>query len=292
VDFVDIDAVSRNISTAALKEKLIEAQQAGTLPDLVIPVDFAGLPADLREIRLLADRYGFKVLEDASHATGASYLQRPVGSQFADATVFSFHAVKIVTTGEGGMVTTQNGALAKRLRLLRSHGMTRDHSDLEGEPHGSWYYEQIDLGFNYRMTDIAAALGLSQLARLDSMQAARAALAERYDHFLAHLPLRLPARLPDRVSAWHLYPIEIWMDRSAATRRAVFEALRAANIGVNVHYIPIHTQPYYLRLGFRPGQFPIAENYYNNAISLPLFPSLTEAQQDRVVCVLQGAFDL
>lgn len=289
IGFVDIDPHTRNMSLVALEAKLADAKQRDALPAVVIPVDFAGLPCDLREMRGLADRYGFRILEDASHATGASYLGRPTGSQFADVTVFSFHAVKIVTTAEGGMVTTQDSALAHRLRLLRSHGMTRVADDMQFTPDGPWYYEQMALGFNYRLTDMQAALGLSQLGRLAAMHAGRIAVADRYDTLLAGLPLRRPARSADRVSAWHLYAIEIDTDHSQASRLDVFNALRAAHIGVNVHYIPIHTQPHYRTLGFKPGDFPAAESYYANAISLPLFPALTVAQQDRVVAVLQHA---
>lgn len=289
VDFVDIDPVSRNMSVDALRAKLHDAERQGTLPQVVVPVDFAGLPADLREMRSLADRYGFAILEDASHATGATYLGRPVGSAWADATVFSFHAVKIVTTAEGGLITTHDAAVARRLRMLRSHGMTREPEDLESVPEGPWVYEQQLLGFNYRMTDLQAALGTSQLQRLDDLQARRSALADRYDRLLEDLPLRLPARKPDRVSAWHLYAIELVPGRGASSRAEVFAALREAGISANVHYIPIHTQPHYRRLGFQPGQFPAAEAYYAQAISLPLFPSLSEARQDRVVDVLRGA---
>jgi len=287
VDFVDIDPATRNMSVEALRARLEAAEVSGTLPRIVIPVDFAGLPCDLREMRALADRYGFRILEDASHATGALYHGRPVGSAWADASVFSFHAVKIVTTGEGGLVTTQDDALAQELRLLRSHGMTREPALMQREPDGPWYYEQQRLGHNARMTDLQAALGASQFARLDAMHAQRAALAERYDGLLAALPLKRPARLADRVSAWHLYAVEV--DTPRTTRRAVFDALRAADIGVNVHYIPIHTQPHYERLGFRRGDFPAAEAYYANAISLPLFPAMTLAEQDHVVSSLQRA---
>jgi UDP-4-amino-4,6-dideoxy-N-acetyl-beta-L-altrosamine transaminase len=289
VDFVDIDPVTRNMSVAALEAKLVDAARKGTLPQVVIPVDFAGLPCDLREMRALADRYGFGILEDASHATGASYLGRPVGSVWADLTVFSFHAVKIVTTAEGGLVSTQDPRLAGRLRLLRSHGMTRDAAEMDAPAEGPWVYQQVGLGYNYRLTDLQATLGRSQLRRLEVMHAARTERAALYDRLLADLPLRLPARLPDRVSAWHLYAIEIDDTRTAATRADVFAALRAAQIGVNVHYIPIHTQPYYRRLGFKPGDFPAAERYYAGAISLPLFPAMTRTQQDHVVQVLTDA---
>jgi UDP-4-amino-4,6-dideoxy-N-acetyl-beta-L-altrosamine transaminase len=289
VDFVDIDPATRNLSIAALAQKLEHAKAVDRLPKLLIPVDFAGFPADLREMRALAETYGFSILEDASHATGASYLGQPVGNRWADITVFSFHAVKVVTTAEGGLLTTQNAQLADHLRLLRSHGMTRDFAQLQAEPEGPWVYEQVQLGHNMRMTDLQAALGLSQLKRLDAMHAARCRLADRYDRLLADLPLRLPARADDRVSAWHLYAVEIDKQRSKRSRADLFAALRAANIGVNVHYIPIHTQPYYQRLGFGFGDFPAAEAYYAQAISLPLFPSLSDEQQDRVVQVLREA---
>ena len=289
IDFVDIDPGTRNLSVTALVAKLEAAASNGTLPKVLIPVDFAGLPCDLREMRMLADRYGFRILEDASHATGASYLGRPIGSQFADATVFSFHAVKILTTAEGGIVTTTDPAMAQRLRELRSHGMTREPADLQHEPDGPWYYEQQSLGFNYRMTDLQAALGSAQLGRLAAMQAQRVALADRYDELLAALPVLTPARPADRQSAWHLYAIEIDAKRTPIRRLDVFQALRTAGIGVNVHYIPIHTQPHYTRLGFQRGDFPAAERYYEQAISLPLFPALTPSQQAHVVDVLAGA---
>ncbi|WP_088281768.1 UDP-4-amino-4,6-dideoxy-N-acetyl-beta-L-altrosamine transaminase [Ideonella sp. A 288] len=287
VDFVDIDPRTRNLSVPALRARLEAAATLGALPRVVIPVDFGGLPCDLPEIRALADEFGFAVLEDASHATGARLHGRPVGSAWADASVFSFHAVKIVTTGEGGMVTTPDAALAERLRLLRSHGMVRDAAQLRSPPEGPWVYEQHLLGWNCRMTELQAALGLSQMQHLDTAHARRAALAERYDGLLAALPLIRPARLADRVSAWHLYPVEVDGARTDRTRAEVFAALRAADIGVNVHYIPIHTQPYYRELGFRPGDFPAAEAYAARTLSLPLFPQMTHDEQDRVVEVLQ-----
>lgn len=288
LDFVDIDPATRNLSIDRLREKLEDAEPRGELPDVLIPVDFAGLPADLREMRTLADRYGFAILQDASHATGASYLDRPVANAWADATVFSFHAVKVITCAEGGMVTTNDAALAQRIHLLRSHGITRDAEEFEFASPGPWYYEQQALGVNARMTELQAALGLSQLARLDQMQARREAIADRYDTLLAKLPLILPARRADRRSAWHLYAVEIDEKRSRVTRDAAFAALREAGIGVNVHYIPIHTQPFYRRLGFSAGDFPAAERYYARTLSLPLFPALTDAQQERVVDVLRA----
>lgn len=289
VDFVDIDPVTRNMSVARLAEKLEQARAAGSSPHTVIPVDFAGMPCDLKAMRELADRYGFRILEDASHATGATYQGRPVGSQYADATVFSFHAVKIVTTAEGGLVTTHDPVLAHQLRLLRSHGMTRDPADMLRAPEGDWYYEQIALGYNYRITELQAALGLSQLGRLAESHAQRKRLADRYDRLLGELPLVRPPRLPDCDSAWHLYAVEIDEARTAASRNEVFAALREAQIGVNVHYIPIHTQPHYERLGFKPDDFPASLHYARRTMSIPLFPRMSDAQQDRVVEVLGHA---
>lgn len=282
VDFVDIDPLTRNMCVKALAAKLEAADTAGTLPDVVIPVDFAGLPCDLAAMRTLADRYGFKILEDASHATGASYLGQPVGSTYADATVFSFHAVKIVTSAEGGMIVTQDDALAEKLRLLRSHGITRDETLMQRDSEGGWYYEMVDLGWNYRLTDIQSALGLSQLSRMDEWRDARERRADRYDALLAESPFKLPARSSDGVSAWHLYAVEV-TGAAQQDRAAIFAGMRAANIGVNVHYIPIHTLPYYERLGFAREQFPNAVAYYDHAISIPLFPAMNDAQQDRVV---------
>jgi UDP-4-amino-4,6-dideoxy-N-acetyl-beta-L-altrosamine transaminase len=295
VDFVDIDPVTRNMSVAALTTQLEHAERNGRLPAIVIPVHFAGLPCDLAPMRVLAERYGFKLLEDASHAVGASYEGQPIGSRFADASVFSFHPVKIITTGEGGMVTTQDAATARQMQRLRSHGITRtpDEMSLDGPIPGPWYYEQTALGFNYRMTDIQSALGHSQLQRLEALHTAREHLADRYDHLLANLPLKLPARTPSANaqarSAWHLYVIEVLAGDGVADRDVVFKRLWEADIAVNVHYIPIHTQPFYRALGFQTGQFPAAEAYFANAISIPLFPTLTNEQQDRVVAVLGQA---
>ncbi|MDJ0978395.1 MAG: UDP-4-amino-4,6-dideoxy-N-acetyl-beta-L-altrosamine transaminase [Erythrobacter sp.] len=285
VDFVDIDPATRNISVEAFTAKLEAADRQGRLPQVVIPVDFAGLPCDLAEIRALADRYGFAILEDASHATGASYHGRPIGSAHADLTVFSFHAVKIVTTAEGGMVVTQNDALAEKIRLLRSHGVTRDGALMQRVSEGAWYYEMVDLGWNYRLTDLQSALGLSQLERMDEWRERREAHADRYDALLADGPFKRPARFNDRVSSWHLYALEV-MDHARASRAAIFAGLREAGIGVNVHYIPIHTQPYYEKLGFKRGDFPNAVAYYDRALSIPLFPAMTTGQQDRVVDTL------
>lgn len=286
VDFVDIDPDTRNMSIAALTAKLEAAEREGALPDVVIPVDFAGLPCDLAEMRALADRYGFAILEDASHATGASYQGNPIGSAHADITVFSFHAVKIVTTAEGGMVVTQDDALAEKVRLLRSHGVTRDEALMERASEGAWYYEMVGLGWNYRLTDLQSALGLSQLTRIDEWRDRREALAGRYDGLLANGPFKLPPRRDDRQSAWHLYAVEL--TDAARARADVFAGMRAANIGVNVHYIPIHTQPFYEKRGFKRGDYPDTVAYYERAISIPLFPALTEEQQDRVAETLTG----
>jgi UDP-4-amino-4,6-dideoxy-N-acetyl-beta-L-altrosamine transaminase len=291
IDFVDMDPATRNISTAQLRDKLVSARQKGTLPHVLVPVDFSGLPCDLRDLRTLADEFGFRILEDASHAAGASYLGAPVGSAYADLSVFSFHAVKVVTTAEGGIVTTQDQALADKLRLLRSHGMTRDEATMGSPSPGPWYYEQLLLGFNYRMTEIQAALGLSQLARIEELHGRRVALARRYADLLGDLPLRLPAQPADRTSAWHLYVVELLTHRADQDRAPVMAHLRAAGIGANVHYIPIHLQPYYAHLGFKEGDYPAAERYYRRALSLPLFPAMTEAQQDRVAAVLREALE-
>lgn len=285
IDFVDIDPGTRNMSLEALTAKLEAAGALGRLPDVVIPVDFAGLPCDLAGMRALADRYGFAILEDASHATGASYQGRPIGSAFADITVFSFHAVKIVTSAEGGMVVSQDAELAQKVRRLRSHGVTREEAQLERAPDGAWCYEMTELGWNYRLTDLQSALGLSQLERLDNWREQREALANRYDALLADGPFKVPVRANDRTSAWHLYAVELTQG-AKVSRAAIFADLRAAEIGVNVHYIPIHTQPFYQRRGFARSDFPNAVAYYENALSLPLYPAMTHDQQDRVVDTL------
>ncbi len=286
VDFVDIDPLTRNMCMLRLEEKLIQAERVGRLPMVVIPVHFAGFACDMSALAALALRYGFKVLEDASHATGASFDGFPVGSRHADLSVFSFHAVKIITTGEGGMVATASDELAERLRMLRSHGISRDAEKFENAPHGPWYYEQRQLGFNYRLSDIHAALGISQLKRMSTWREARERLADRYDRKLQGLPLRTPARADRCISSWHLYAVELGNDTDVVDRSRIFEAMRAAGVGVNVHYIPIHIQPYYQRLGFKNGDFPAAEDYYKRALSLPLYPALSDEQQDRVVDLL------
>jgi len=287
VDFVDIDPRTLNLDVDLLEVRLAQAEQRGRLPKVLVPVAFAGQSCDMARIAALARRYGFRVIEDASHAVGAAYLGRPVGcGAHADISVFSFHPVKIITTGEGGMLTTQDPHLAERLRRLRSHGITRDPAAMTEASHGPWYYQQLELGFNYRMTDLQAALGFSQLQRLEAFVARRRALAERYDELLADLPLRLPGRQEGADSAWHLYPVRLRLDAIRRSHREVFEGLRAAGIGVNLHYIPVHLQPHYQRLGFAPGDFPEAERYYAEALSLPLFHGMTDDQQERVVQAL------
>lgn len=288
VGFVDVDPRTYNLSPDALAERLAEARRTGEkLPDVVATVDFAGQPCAVARIRALAEEHGFRILEDASHAVGASWRGEPVGcGRHADVTVFSFHPVKIVTTAEGGAATTNDPRLAERMRLLRTHGVTREPHLLEREPDGPWSYEQVDLGPNYRLTDLQAALGTAQLGRLDAFLARRRALAARYDRELAGLPLALPYQDPDGLSAYHLYPVVL--DVARIGRRAAFEALRAKGIGVQVHYIPVHTQPYYRRLSVSPGQFPNAERYYAGALSLPMFFGLTDDDQTRVIATLRA----
>lgn len=284
VDFVDIDPLSYNLSISKLERRLSVAAAEGRLPKIIVPVHFAGQPCDMAAIRSLADVYGCRVIEDASHAIGSRYQGTPIGScVFSDLTVFSFHPVKIVTSGEGGMVLTNSRETRERLVRLRSHGITREPSNMAGESHGLWYYEQIELGFNYRITDIQAALGASQMERLDEFVARRHYLADRYDEALAGLPLVLPWRDPAAYSAFHLYVIRLRPDVYPKTQREVFEGLRQAGIGVNLHYIPVYLQPYYRRLGFGEGYCPEAERYYGEAISIPLYHGLSESDQDRVV---------
>ena len=284
VDFVDIDPLTWNLDAYALKAKLEAAEDNGTLPKVLVAVAFSGQSCDMRMIAELAERYGFTIIEDASHAVGATYAGRPVGcGDFAAMTVFSFHPVKIITSAEGGMVLTNRRDLAERLQRLRSHGMTRDPGQMTEPSHGPWYYQQIELGFNYRITDLQAALGLSQLNKLNAFIERRRELAARYERWLAYLPLTLPSPQPEAESAWHLYVVRLQLDRINLSHRQVFEGLRAAGVGVNVHYIPLHLQPYYRDLGFAEGDFPQAERYYAEAISLPLYPLLSDEQQDYVV---------
>ncbi len=290
VDFVDINAKTYNLDVDALAAKLVEAEKTGNLPKVVIPVHLAGQSCDMQAIQTLSRRYGFKVIEDASHAIGGKYQDAPVGNcRYSDIAIFSFHPVKIITTGEGGMVLTNDSKLANRLQLLRSHGITRDPGQMTHAPDGPWYYQQIALGYNYRMTDIQAALGLSQMARLDEFVARRHAIADRYDQLLASLPVRTPWQHPDAYSGLHLYIIRLKLDEVGKSHRQVFEKLREEGIGVNLHYIPVYLQPYYQELGFPAGYCLEAERYYAEAISLPMFPDLSPEQQLRVVRALEAA---
>jgi UDP-4-amino-4,6-dideoxy-N-acetyl-beta-L-altrosamine transaminase len=290
VDFVDIDSKSYNLSVDALAVKLAAAKAADRLPKVVIPVHLCGQACDMQAIHALSREYGFRIIEDASHAVGGRYRGEPIGSgRHSDVTVFSFHPVKVITAGEGGMAVTQDAELADRMSRLRTHGITRDPQQMTRAPDGPWYYEQVELGFNYRMTDIHAALGSSQLARLDAYLTRRHALAARYERLLSALPVKLPWQHPDSYSGLHLYVIRLRLEAIVPTHRQVFERLRAAGIGVNLHYMPVYRHPYYARLGFPEGYCPEAERYYREAISLPMYPTLSEAEQDYVVDSLRSA---
>jgi len=293
VSFVDIDPKTWNLCPKALEQKLIHAAAEGCLPKVVVPVHLTGQPCDMATIHALGQKYGFRIIEDASHAIGGRYKDEPIGNcRYSDITVFSFHPVKIVTTAEGGMAMTNDDHLATRLGLLRSHGITRDPTLMTGEMEGPWYYQQVDLGYNYRMTDMQAVLGVSQMTRLHRYVARRHEIAARYDRLLADLPLTLPWQHPDSHSAFHLYVIRLQLDRIPASHLQVFEALRAQDIMVNLHYIPVHTQPWYRKMGFRDGDYPQAEQYYREAISIPMHPTLTDAEQDFVVAVLREAIEV
>lgn len=290
VDFVDIDARTGNMSADRLDEKLQQAKASGSLPKVVIPVHLCGQPCDMAGIHALGQEYGFRIIEDASHAIGARYRDQPIGNcRYSDIAVFSFHPVKIITTGEGGMALTNSAQLADRMALLRSHGITRDPSRMTHEPDGPWYYQQIDLGFNYRMTDIQAALGMSQLERVEGYVSRRLQLADHYNALLADLPVVLPARDDISRSSAHLYVIRLRLDQIQISHRAVFSELRSRGIGVNLHYIPIYAQPYYEAMGFAPGAYPEAERYYASALSLPLYPALSEEDQRTVAASLRSA---
>ncbi len=291
VDFVDIDPQTYSLCADALEQKLIVAKIKNKLPKVVVPVHFAGQSCDMKRIHKLSQQYGFRIIEDASHAIGGKYLGQPVGGcQYSDITVFSFHPVKIITTAEGGLATTNQSELAKRMQLLRTHGITRDQSLMTKESGGGWCYEQVDLGFNYRMTDLQAALGVSQMKRLDKFVAQRHVIQERYDQLLSELPVLVPHQSHFSYSALHLYPIQIDASKTKKDRVKIFDILREKNIGVNVHYIPVHTQPYYMGMGFKPGDFPVSESYYSRAISLPMFPGLSFEYQDIVIVALEEAF--
>lgn len=286
VDFVDIDPKTLNMSIDALEEKLRIAKLENRLPKVVVPVHLCGEPCDMKQIHRLSQEYGFKIIEDASHAIGAKYQDTFVGScQYSDITVFSFHPVKIITTAEGGMAVTNNPKLAQQLSLYRSHCVTRDASLMTHEPDGDWYYQQVGLGFNYRMTELQGALGVSQMGSLEEFIARRHQIAARYDQVFEDLPILLAYRNPENFSSLHLYPIQV-LPESGKTRKEVFDFFRAHDINVNVHYIPVHTQPYYQQFGFKYGDFPNAEQYYSRAFSIPIFYGLTDEMQDTVIDVM------
>lgn len=284
VDFVDIDPDTYNMSASALAAKLELAEKLDRLPKVVVPVDFAGQSCEMDKIKALSEKYGFYIIEDASHAIGGNYKDRPIGGcQFADMTIFSFHPVKIITTGEGGMITTNNQELYEKLVMLRTHGITRNRAKMSTQPVGPWEYQQIDLGFNYRLTDIQAALGYSQMRRLDEFVKQRHRLVNRYNAEFQDLPLKLPHQHADTYSAFHLYVVCLQEDRAPITRLQFFQKMREAGVGVNVHYIPVHLQPYYREFGFAPGDFPEAERYYAQAVTLPLFSNFTDKDQTYVI---------
>jgi UDP-4-amino-4,6-dideoxy-N-acetyl-beta-L-altrosamine transaminase len=288
VDFVDIDPQTATLSVDHLEEKLKRVKVSGKLPNIVVPVHLCGLPCDMKRIWELSQEYGFRIIEDASHAIGAKYQGEPVGNcRFSDITVFSFHPVKIITTGEGGMALTNDPALAEKMTLFRSHGITRDPELMIHEPDGPWYYQQIELGYNYRMTDIQAALGISQMDRLNTYVSRRHELANRFSRLLADMPVKTLVQHPDSYSAYHLYVIRLKLEKIKRTHREVFQSMRDQGIGVNLHYIPVHTQPYYQKMGFNLGDFPESERYYAEAISLPMYAGLTDREQDKVVEALK-----
>lgn len=281
VDFVDIDDSTYNMSISALKEKL---EKSKIKPKVVVPVHLAGQSCEMQEIYDLSKQYGFTVIEDASHAIGADYKDTKVGCcKYSDMTVFSFHPVKIITTGEGGMVLTNSEELYKNLTLYRSHCITRDENLMTKEADGPWYYQQIGLGLNYRMTELQAALGLSQLAKVDKFVARRRRLAERYNELLKDLPLKLPYQNTDTDSSWHLYIVRVDFNKIKKTKKDIFAEMKAKGVCLNLHYIPVHTQPYYQNLGFKYGDFPVSEKYYKEAFTLPLYYSLTDEQQEYIV---------
>ena len=288
IDFVDIDPQTYNLSIEALETKLKQAEKEQKLPKIVVPVHLCGQSCEMERIYQLSQQYGFHIIEDASHAVGAKYQNQPVGNcRYSDITVFSFHPVKIITTAEGGVAMTNQADLAEKLQLFRCHGMTRDEKLMQGENHGTWYYQQIELGYNYRMTELQAALGISQMKRLDEYVQQRQKLADNYNQLLKGLPITLPHQHPDTYSSYHLYPV---LTQNDSDRRALFDYLRNNGIGVNVHYIPIHTQPYYQKMGFKENDFPEAEAFYKKTISLPLFAQLTNEEQHYISQQLQDFY--
>lgn len=290
IDFVDIDPRTYNLCPKALEAKLIEAEKNEELPKIVVSVHLCGQSCDMQTIHALSQRFGFKIIEDASHAIGGRYQGEPVGNcRYSDITVFSFHPVKIITTGEGGMALTNDLSLAEHMELLRSHGITRNPELMTQAPDGPWYYQQVALGFNYRLTDIQAALGVSQMQRLDEYVSRRHAIASQYDRQLKRMPVTTPWQHPDSYSSYHLYVVRLQLDRLELSHRQVFDAMRQQGIGVNLHYIPVHTQPYYQAMGFRVGDYPLAEKYYSEAISLPMYPAMSDSEQQQVIDALGKA---
>lgn len=288
VSFVDVDPQTYNMSVSALEAKLIAAKADGMLPKIVVPVAFAGQSCEMEAIHKLSQQYGFSIIEDASHAIGGSYQGAKIGnSRFADITILSFHPVKIITTAEGGMALTNSDELAERLQLFRSHGITRDNDKMTKPSEGGWYYQQVDLGLNYRMTELQAALGVSQLKRIDGFVARRHELAKRYNIAFDGIPVSTPAQSESGYSALHLYPLTV---NDPAQRKPLFDYLRDKGIGVNVHYIPVHTQPYYEKLGYKTGDYPAAEDYYSRAISIPMYSTLTDEEQDYVIKCIREFF--
>lgn len=287
VDFVDIDPITYNMSLEALEQKLVFAKQNNRLPKVVIPVHLAGQSCEMAEIYSLSKKYGFKIIEDASHAIGGSYKGKPVGNcEFSDIAVFSFHPVKIITTCEGGMCLTNDPVLANLLNRYHSHGITRQASEMTKAPDGPWYYEQLDLGLNYRMNEVQAALGLSQMDRLDEFVKERRILAQKYNELLKEFDIQIPKQHKDTNSSWHLYIIRV-KKSNKINHKQVFEKLRAAGILVNLHYIPIYRQPYYKKLGFNKQGFEESEKYYGEAISIPIFPGLTNDELRKVVSIIE-----
>lgn len=290
VDFVDIDPQTYNMCPNKLEKKLLNASTKGCLPKIIVPVHLCGQPCDMLTIKKICDKYNVKIIEDASHAIGGSYHGQPIGNcQYSDITVFSFHPVKIITTAEGGAALTNDHELAKKMILYRSHGITRNPADMTEAEHGPWYYQQISLGYNYRMTDLHAALGISQIKRLLDFVKKRHEIAERYNFLLKDLPIQIPHQLCNTYSGYHLYVIRLKLNDSFTDHKKVFENLRANQIGVNLHYIPVHMQPYYKSMGFKCGDFPESENYYKEAISLPMYPDLSISDQERVVRILEAS---
>ena len=288
VDFVDIDPRTYNLCPKELEKKLVVAEKEGRLPKIIVAVHLCGQPCDMQAIHKLSLKYGFNIIEDASHAVGGKYNMHNIGSsRFSDITIFSFHPVKIITTAEGGMALTNDDLLAEKMQLYRSHGITRDQNLMTSESDGPWYYQQIELGYNYRMTELQAALGISQMERLDRFVARRHALAKRYDSLLKDFPVITPWQHPDSYSAFHLYVIRLQLSSITKSHRQIFEGLQEQGIGVNLHYIPVHTQPYYQSMGFKQNDFVNAMRYYSDAISLPMFQGLTDSQQDEVVRALE-----